>query len=100
MIEYQNLALIGTSHISKDSKAEVVKTIMELEPQFVAIELDFQRLQALLGKKKKLRIKDIKRIGVRGFLFALIGSWVQGRLAKMVGAQPGQEKHVLADAKP
>jgi pheromone shutdown-related protein TraB len=92
MIVYKNLTLVGTSHISKESKKQVVQTIVSSVPQFVAIELDKNRLKALLSNKKKgISIKDVARIGIRGFLFALAGSWVQNRLAKMVGTKPGAE---------
>jgi pheromone shutdown-related protein TraB len=92
MLEYQNLTLIGTSHISRQSKIEVRKAILEIEPSIVAIELDKQRLQGLLSNKKsKIRVRDIRKIGVRGYLFAIVGSWAQQRLGKMVGSKPGDE---------
>ena len=78
MIEYQNLTLIGTSHISPESVKQVRKVIKEIQPDFVALELDKGRLKSLLEKnKRRLRFKDIKRMGVKVFLFALFGAWVE-----------------------
>ena len=102
MIEYQNLTLIGTSHISPESVKLVEKVIMEKEPSFVALELDKGRLQGLLEKKRRrLKIKYIKKIGVKGFLFTLFGAWVEEKLGKMVKTKPGSEmkKAVFAAAK-
>lgn len=92
MIRYKNLYLIGTSHISKDSVKEVEKTILKVRPRFVALELDRRRLRLLEDKKEsRLRIKDIKNLGVKGFLLNLIGAWFEKRLGKKVGVEPGSE---------
>ena len=93
MLEYKTLTLIGTSHISPASVREVKKKILAIEPAFVAVELDKNRLHALLQKKKRTgpRFSDIRQVGVRGFLFAIFGAWVEARLGKMVGTKPGGE---------
>ena len=92
MIEYQNLTLIGTSHISPESVKQVRKVIKEIEPGFVALELDPGRLKSLLEKnKRKLKFKDVRRMGVKVFLFALFGAWVEEKLGKMVKTKPGSE---------
>jgi|SRR3989338_5338747 len=91
MIQYQTLTLIGTSHISPESIALVRRTIQEVRPSFVALELDKGRLQALLEKKRKIRWRDVQKLGVKGFIFALIGAWVEQKLGKMVGTTPGGE---------
>ena len=85
MIQYQTLTLIGTSHISPESIVLVRRTIQEVQPSFVALELDKGRLLALLEKKRKMRWRDVQKLGVKGFLFALIGAWVEQKLGKMVG---------------
>ncbi len=92
MQRYENLYVIGTSHISKESIKEVEAAITELKPEIIAIELDQQRLQVLLNKKQqKLSIKQIKDIGFKGFLFSVIGSFLQKKLGKIVGIEPGSE---------
>ncbi|MFO8016597.1 MAG: TraB/GumN family protein [Candidatus Woesearchaeota archaeon] len=89
-IEYKNLSLIGTSHIARQSVEDVKKAI-EAKPDLVAVELDNNRLKALNQKKSRVRPGDIFRIGVAGFLFALIGAWAQKKLGGIVGVEPGTE---------
>lgn len=95
MIEYKNLILIGTSHISPESVALVRKTIQERRPGFVGIELDKGRFHGLLHpesrKKKRVSFQEFKKLGASGFVFALFGAWIEERLGKMVGTKPGAE---------
>ncbi|PIN75867.1 hypothetical protein COV18_01660 [Candidatus Woesearchaeota archaeon CG10_big_fil_rev_8_21_14_0_10_37_12] len=90
------LTIIGTSHISPESLKHVEETIREKKPTIIAVELDKKRLAALLQKKynphtKNFSLKDIKRIGLKGWLFAQIGSWVEKKLGNKVGVSPGTE---------
>jgi pheromone shutdown-related protein TraB len=88
-MKYRTLTLIGTSHVSKDSVLEVKKTIETEKPGIVAIELDRDRLQALLHKQK--RGLFIKGVGLKGMLFAAIGAWVERKIGKIVKVEPGSE---------
>jgi pheromone shutdown-related protein TraB len=91
-MHYRNLTLIGTSHIAAESVAEVSKVIEKEQPNIVALELDRPRLMALLHPQKaKAGYKDIKRIGFKGWLFSIIGSWVERKLGEKVGMKPGAE---------
>jgi pheromone shutdown-related protein TraB len=96
-MDYKNLKIIGTSHISKQSMHEVEKTIKQLIPIIVAVELDKARLESLMSEKKgSIDYKSIKVIGLKGFLFALIGSYVSKKLGKLVGVTPGSDmKHAV-----
>jgi pheromone shutdown-related protein TraB len=86
------LILIGTSHIAQQSIQQIKQTIIELKPDIVALELDPQRFQALLtNQKSRVHLADIRRIGFKGFLFAVIGAYLQKKLGKMVGISPGSE---------
>ncbi len=88
----KNLVIIGTSHIASQSLKEVKKIIEKQEPEIVALELDRKRLAALLSKRRaKLRWRDIKRIGIKGYLFSLIGAYVEKKLGSKVGVSPGSE---------
>ncbi len=88
----ENLTIIGTSHIARESVAQVRKVIEDLKPAIVAIELDAARAHALLHKEKgRLRLSDIRRVGVKGFLFSLIGAYVERKLGERVGTAPGSE---------
>jgi len=91
-MQFKNLTIIGTSHIAKQSLQEVKKAILEDKPDIIALELDKKRFFALTQKKKeKLRLGDIKRIGVKGYLFSLIGGYMQRKLGESVGIAPGSE---------
>lgn len=85
------LQIIGTSHISPESIKKVEISILEKKPDIVAIELDSARFYALLSKKRKIRLSDIKKIGLKGWLFATIGAWAERSLGAKVGVSPGTE---------
>ncbi|MBR9692265.1 hypothetical protein GOV06_05780 [Candidatus Woesearchaeota archaeon] len=91
-MKLKNLILIGTSHIARQSLKEVTDTIEKEKPDIVAIELDRKRFYALTSQtKRRLRLSDIRAIGIKGFLFSIIGGWIQKKLGKMVGVEPGSE---------
>ncbi|MDP7458204.1 MAG: TraB/GumN family protein, partial [Candidatus Woesearchaeota archaeon] len=91
-MKYKNLTIIGTSHIAKQSLDEVKEEIETNKPDIVAIELDKNRLQALFQKKKeRISISSIRRIGLKGYVFALIGAWAEKKLGEYVGVSPGSE---------
>lgn len=92
MIKYKNLYLIGTSHIAIESIKEVASVISKIRPEIIALELDRKRFQALSTKeKRKLSLKDIRKIGLKGYLFNLIGAFIEKKLAKSIGVLPGSE---------
>lgn len=101
MLVYKNLIIIGTSHIAKDSINEVKRIIEEVKPNIVAMELDKNRLQALLSDSKKgINLLDIKHLGFKGFLFNLVGAWIERKLGEYVGVKPGSEmKQAVISAK-
>ncbi len=91
-MQFRNLVVIGTSHIAAESVAEVASVIHEEQPGIVALELDRKRLMALLHPgKAKATWKDIKSIGFKGWLFSIIGAWVEKRLGEKAGMKPGAE---------
>src|SRR3989338_8740146 len=90
MQSYKNIYLLGTSHISIDSVNQVRKFIETNKPDIVSIELDKKRLHALFNKRS-LKLKDIRVLGVKGFLINLIGSYIEKKLGKLVGTSPGSE---------
>jgi pheromone shutdown-related protein TraB len=91
-MKYKNLNLIGTSHIAEESLREVQRSIEKGKPDIVALELDRKRLAALMQRKpRKVRLRDIRRVGIKGFLFSLIGAWAEKKLGEQVGVKPGSE---------
>ncbi|MBI2652514.1 TraB/GumN family protein [Candidatus Woesearchaeota archaeon] len=91
-MRYKNLIFLGTSHIAKQSLNEVKKYIKEETPEIIALELDKKRLNALMSKtKRKIELRSIMHIGLKGFLFSVLGAWVERKLGKLVGVAPGSE---------
>jgi pheromone shutdown-related protein TraB len=96
-MKYKNLLLIGTSHIAEESLKEVQRTIEKEKPGILALELDKKRLYALTQKKqRRIRLRDIRRIGLKGFIFSLIGAWAEKKLGEQVGVKPGSEMILAA----
>ena len=91
-MKYKNLILIGTSHIARQSLREVAFAIEKEKPDILALELDKRRFYALTHEvKRKTRLLDIRKIGIKGFLFNVIGAWIEEKLGKLVGVKPGSE---------
>ena len=91
-MKHKNLIIIGTSHIAKQSIKEVQDVIAKEKPDIVALELDRNRLAALLSKKKeKIKLRHMKQVGVKGWLFSVIGAWVEKKLGDKVGVSPGSD---------
>lgn len=95
---YKNLTILGTSHISKESIKQVETQIMRDNPKIIAIELDKKRFCALVSNKKdKLRLSDIRKIGIKGYIFNILGAWIERKLGESVGVLPGTEMKVAIE---
>jgi pheromone shutdown-related protein TraB len=91
-MKHKNLVLLGTSHIARQSLNEVEAAVKKEKPGIIALELDRKRMAALLEKKRpRLTLKDIKRVGIKGFLFSIIGAWAEKKLGEKTGIKPGAE---------
>ena len=91
-MRYKNLVVLGTSHIAKQSLDEVKNKIEEEKPDIIAIELDNKRFPTLMSNaRKKIQLNAIKHIGLKGFIFSLLGAWAEKKLGKLVGVAPGSE---------
>jgi hypothetical protein len=87
----KNLNIIGTSHIAKQSIREIHRAFVEDKPDIVCVELDRARFLSLFQKQdRKITLKDMK-VGGFGFLFMLIGRWLQKKLGAQVGIVPGAD---------
>ncbi len=92
MIHLKNYFIIGTSHIASQSIKEITRCFNEFEPDIIAVELDHNRLHALLTKAKpNYSPLMIREIGLHGYLFALIGGLLQKKLGSIAGIKPGSE---------
>jgi len=92
-MKYKNLILVGTSHIAKQSLDDVDRVIKEKKPGIVCLELDRNRMIGLLNKDKTGRagLRHIFKIGIKGYIFSLIGAWAEKKLGNIVGVSPGSE---------
>lgn len=91
LVNKGNIYLIGTSHIARESVQQVKETIEKIRPRIVAVELDAKRFTALMSKKRKISWKDVRYLGVKGFLFNLVGAAIERKLGKLVRTPPGSE---------
>lgn len=95
-----NVKIIGTSHIARESVDEVRSYIASKKPDIVALELDPRRAHALLHGTRRARpsFKLIKTIGLNGFLFLALASFLQKKLGRLVGVEPGAEMKAALEA--
>jgi len=93
-VDDKEIVLIGTAHISQDSVETVIRTIDEVVPDTVCVELDAQRYQSLINKKgwESLNLKElIKKKQVPFLLSNLALSSYQKRMGLHTGVKPGAE---------
>ncbi len=93
----ENLEIIGTAHVSKESIEEVKEAIIEHHPDVVAVELDLNRYQNMMAEKngeekQGANMKDIIRGNkVNIFLVSMFLSYLQKRIGNELGVKPGSE---------
>ena len=91
-MRFKNLVIIGTSHIARQSLDDVRSVIASEKPEIIALELDRNRAHALLtGQKAKPGFAELRRFGVKGFLFGILAAWAEKKLGSLVGVAPGSE---------
>ncbi|MDK2849851.1 MAG: hypothetical protein PWP03_128 [Candidatus Woesearchaeota archaeon] len=85
--------IVGTSHISEESKTILNQAFLDFNPDIIALELDFSRLQSLLSKPAKPpnAFELIRSIGIKSYLFYIIAKSLQKTLSKIVKTEPGIE---------
>ena len=92
------LTIIGTAHVSAESVEEVKDKIYEIQPDRVAIELDYGRYTKL--KKSMMGIEEdesisvtkiIKENKVSLFLITTLLSYFQSKIGAEVDVRPGSE---------
>ncbi|MBI3033455.1 TraB/GumN family protein [Candidatus Woesearchaeota archaeon] len=84
--------LLGTSHIAAESVKQIQEEITKNKPDIITIELDKKRLFALMSQQKhRFSLRTMFKVGIKGYFFALLGSWGSKKLGNLVGAIPGRE---------
>lgn len=89
---YKNVKLVGTSHIAKASIKRITSVFESFQPDIICIELDKKRFHALMtDQKPDYSLAGIGRYGFQGYLFAVIGGFIQKKLGNVVGVKPGSD---------
>ncbi len=97
-MKYKNLRIIGTSHIAQQSLDEIERAFQQHKPDIVAVELDRKRLHALLSDERASpNLSAIGKVGLKGYLFAVIGGFLQRKLGNIVGVKPGSEMKLAVE---
>lgn len=86
------IEILGTSHVSPQSVYEVTKYVNDNRPDIVCVELDRGRaIQLFRNQESSLSLSLIKRVGLTGYIFALIGNYVERKIAKKIGTKAGDD---------
>lgn len=93
-VQGKEITVVGTAHISQESREEVRDTIEDVRPDLVAVELDQSRFDSLREDSgwKDLEISEAIREGKGNLLLLnLILSIYQRKLGLEEGIKPGSE---------
>jgi pheromone shutdown-related protein TraB len=99
----ENLKLIGTAHVSKESIEEVRAAIIENQPEVVAVELDLNRFQNMMAErngqgKQEINLREIiKGDKLSIFLVSMFLSYMQRKIGDKLGVKPGSEMLAAVD---
>ncbi len=85
------LRIVGTSHVAEESVKRVKEAFNEFQPDIVALELDKRRFLGLVNNVKTKEKPDIREIGIKGYLFFLVGRFIQQKIGAKLGVVPGIE---------
>ena len=95
-----NIILVGTAHISKDSVEEVKQVIEKYKPKIVAVELCKRRHEAIT-KKDKWENTPVNKLLKSNNAYLMIAqtflSSIQRKLGKEFGVEPGSEMIAAMD---
>ena len=94
MVTKLPIHILGTNHVSIQSVKDIENAYESFEPDIIAVELDQQRLQQLLHPPKdkgSIDLRLVRKLGIRGFLFAMGARYAQRKLGNKVGVKPGSE---------
>lgn len=94
------ITLVGTAHVSKESVDEVAKTIEQINPDHICLELDKGRFDSKT-KEKDYSSMNLKKVFKEGKAFLLLANTAlasfQKRIGSNTGVAPGEE--ILGAAK-
>jgi len=93
-LEDRTITVIGTAHVSEESRKEVRQTIEEVQPDLVGVELDEDRLKSLREESgwRDLNLSEAIKQGKAPLLLVnLLLSIYQRSLGIQQDVKPGQE---------
>jgi pheromone shutdown-related protein TraB len=93
-VDNRQIYLVGTAHVSQESVDDVRRTVEQVDPDTICIELCASRHKAMTQKdtwKKMDIVKVIKKKKAVLLLAQLIMSSFYRRLGEQLGVQPGAE---------
>lgn len=91
-IGQKEIILIGTGHIFQESVDLAKATIDEVHPDYVALELDPERMQALQSQKRERPpFRVLLKSGLRMAILGSVLSYFQNKLGEQTGVFPGAE---------
>jgi len=95
------IKIIGTSHIASQSVRQIKRAFgAESRPDIVAIELDKARAKQVFEEPILPQFKDVFKMGVTGYTFALVGGFIQRKFGAKVGLKPGEDMRMaISEAK-
>ena len=95
-----NIMLVGTAHISKESVEEVKQVIEQFKPDIVAVELCKRRYEAIT-KKDKWESTPVTKLLKSNNAYLMLAqtflSSIQRKLGKEYGVEPGSEMIAAMD---
>lgn len=98
--ENDNIILVGTAHISKESVEEVEQAIEKYKPDIVAVELCKRRYEAIT-KKDKWESTPVTKLLKSNNAYLMLAqtflSSIQRKLGKEYGVEPGSEMIAAMD---
>ncbi|MFA5746057.1 MAG: TraB family protein [archaeon] len=92
--ENKHIIIVGTAHVSSKNRDQVKNIILEKKPTAVCVELDTNRLYALMHpeEQKKPKFSNIFKTKQKSvFLLNYILSGLQKGIAKKFNITPGEE---------
>ena len=92
--QINNITLIGTAHVSKDSVNEVQEVIERIQPKYICIELDEERYINLTNETRWENTDIVQVIKEKKFaplLMQIILGAFQKRFAQNTESEPGAE---------
>lgn len=101
-----DIYLIGTAHVSDESIHNVEKTIMEIDPDLIAVELDKDRFLSIMNNGNSKNADNINNIDILKiikegkiglFLIHTILANFQKKIGEQFGIKPGSEMKKAVD---